>query len=230
MKISYNLLKTLIDFDWPADDLASRLTMSGSEVESIEQMGADIGGIVAAKVTSVENIAGSDKLTSCQVYDGQESCQVVCGAPNIAQNQVVLLAPPGSKIPGMILEKTSVHGVESSGMILSEAELKLSDNESEIAVLHPDMKPGARLEEIVNYRDTIFEFEITPNRPDCLSHIGIAREIQALGGGRLQLPTTDLHEIAEPAAAAVNIIIDDPDGCPRYTGRVIRGVKIGRCA
>ena len=105
MKISCNLLKTLISFDWPTDELADRLTMSGSEVESIEQMGADIDGVIAARVTSVENIAGSDKLTMCRVYDGKENCQVVCGAPNVAKNQVVLFAPPGSKIPGMILEK-----------------------------------------------------------------------------------------------------------------------------
>jgi phenylalanyl-tRNA synthetase beta chain len=226
MKISYNLLKTLIDFDWPADELASRLTMSGSEVESIEKKGADIEGILAAEVSSVKKIAGSDKLTLCRVHDGRESYQVVCGAPNVANNQVVLFAPPGSKIPGMTLEKTIVHGVESSGMILSEAELQLSDNEDEIAVLPPDITPGTGLVEIIDYRDTIFELEITPNRPDCLSHIGIAREIQALGGGKLKLPSSEVDEIAETAAAALNIGIDDPDGCPRYTGRVIRGVKI----
>ncbi len=227
MKISYNFLKTMIDFDWPADELATRLTMSGSEVESVERMGTDIDGIIAAKVTSVEKIAGSDKLTLCQIYDGQESCPVVCGAPNVAKNQIVLFAPPGSKIPGMTLEKTVVHGVESSGMILSEAEIKLSDNEDEIAVLPPDIEPGVRLQKIVDYRDTIFELEITPNRPDCLSHIGIAREIQALGGGKLRSPSTDLLEIAEPAAAALKINIDDPDGCTRYTGRIIKDVKIG---
>lgn len=227
MKISYKLLKTLIDFDWPADELADRLTMSGSEVESTQQMGADIDGIMAAKVTSVEKIAGSAKLTLCKVYEGQESCQVVCGAPNVAKNQVVLFAPPGSKIPGMTLQKAVVKGVESSGMILSEAELGLSDCEDEIAVLSPDIKPGVRLEKLIDYQDTIFELEITPNRPDCLSHLGIAREMQALGGGRLKLPPVDFPEIAESAVAAVNIIIDDPEGCPRYTGRVIRDVKIG---
>ena len=227
MKISYNLLKTLIDFNWPYDELADRLTMSGSEVETIEQMGEDIEGILAAKVTSVEKITGSDKLTLCHVHDGHENCPVVCGAPNVAKNQMVLFAPPGSKIPGMILRKAAVHGVESSGMILSEAELKLSDNEDEIAVLPPDINPGARLDEIIDYRDTILELEITPNRPDCLSHIGIAREIQALGGGKLKLPSADIDEIAESASSAINIIIDDPDGCPRYTGRIMSGVKVG---
>ncbi|MEE8418318.1 MAG: phenylalanine--tRNA ligase subunit beta, partial [candidate division Zixibacteria bacterium] len=209
MKISYNLLKTLIDFNWPADELAGKLTMSGSEVESVEQMGAGIDGIIAARVTSVEKIAGSDKLTLCQVYDGQESCRVVCGAPNVAKNQVVLFAPPGSKIPGMTIRKAVVHGVESSGMILSEAELKLSDSEDEIAVLPPDTKAGIGLEKIIDYQDTIFEIEVTPNRPDCLSHLGIAREIQALGESKLQLPDTDLPEIAESASSAINIIIDD---------------------
>jgi phenylalanyl-tRNA synthetase beta chain len=227
MKISFNLLRRLIDFKWSVDELAHKLTMSGSEVEHIQEKGSEISGVVAARVESVERVADSDKLTICRLYDGKGNIQVVCGAPNVATGQTVLFAPPGSSIPGMALEKTTVHGVESSGMILSEAELELSDNEAEIAVLSDSAKPGTALDEMVEYRDTIFDLEITPNRSDCLSHIGIAREIQAMGGGRMRLPEIHLDEIAEKAEKVLSIAIDDPEGCPRYTGRVIRNVRIG---
>jgi phenylalanyl-tRNA synthetase beta chain len=126
----------------------------------------------------------------------------------------------------MELKKAKIGGKESFGMILSEAELQLSDNEDEIAVLGNSIKPGTRLNRIVDYRDIVLELEITPNRPDCLSHLGIAREIQALGGGELKMPDIGFEEIGIPASDAVRIVIDDPDGCPRYTGRVIQNVKI----
>ncbi|UCE67830.1 MAG: phenylalanine--tRNA ligase subunit beta [Candidatus Zixiibacteriota bacterium] len=226
MKISVNLLRKIIDFDWPVDKVVERLTMSGSEVEAIENKGSDIEGILAAKVIEVSKIEGSDKLTCCTVFDGKEKIDVVCGAPNVAKDQVVLFAPVGSKIPGMTLKKAKIGGKESFGMILSEAELQLSDNADEIAVLDDSIKPGKSLEGIVEYKDTILELEITPNRPDCLSHIGIAREVQALGGGKLRMPDINLNEIDKPASEAVKIVIDDPDGCPRYTGRVTRNVKI----
>jgi len=226
MKISYNILKTLIEFGWTPEELAERLTMSGSEVEAVEVKGADIQGIIAARVTSAVKVPGSDKLSHCGVFDGKRELKVICGAPNVAAGQIVLLAPPGSRLPGMTLEKATVHGIESFGMILSESELDLTDNADQIAVLSPDIKPGTALEKIVDFKDTIFELEITPNRPDCLSHVGIAREVQALGGGRLELSNMSISEISEPASKAMKIIIHDPVGCPRYTGRVIRNVNI----
>jgi len=226
MKVSVNLLRKLIDFDWPVDKLIEKLTMSGSEVEASEIKGGEIDGIVAARVLETIRIEGSDKLTYCTVFNGKENVKVVCGAPNVAKDQIVLFAPAGSKIPGLTLKKAEIAGKESFGMILSEAELQLSDNEDEIAVLENSIKPGKPLDRIVDYRDTILELEITPNRPDCLSHLGIAREIQALGGGKLRMPDIDFEEIPIPASDAVGIVIDDPKGCPRYTGRVIQNVKI----
>ncbi len=228
MNISYNLLKSLIHFSWSPDELAEKLTMSGSEVEAVEIKGADIKGIIAARVTAVEKAQGSKKLSLCKVFDGSNEYQVICGAPNVAVDQIILFAPVGSRIPGMNLEKAVIHGHESYGMILSEAELGLTDNAGEITVLESDVKPGTRLENIIDFKDTIYELEITPNRPDCLSHLGIAREIQALGGGKLIMPDTSLVETDNPAADAVKIVIDDPAGCPRYTGRVIKGAKIGQ--
>ena len=226
MKISLNLLRTLIDFKWSDDEFVNRLTLSGSEAEAVENKGDEISGIITAKVVSAEKVEGADKLTLCQVFDGSETHQVICGAPNVAKDQNIVFAPVGSTIPGLKLKKAKIRGVESFGMILSETELQISDSGDGILVLGNDIKPGTPLDKIINYKDTVVEFEITPNRPDCLSHYGIAREIQALGGGRLIIPDTSLTEIEELASDVVKINIDDPDGCPRYTGRVIRGAKV----
>jgi phenylalanyl-tRNA synthetase beta chain len=229
MKISLNLLKTLIDCDWSYDKIAEKLTMSGSEVEAIEIRGNDISDIITARVNSVAPVKGSDKLTVCNVHTGGESSMVICGAPNVAVGQNVLFAPVGATLPGGVkIEKAKIHGVESYGMILSEAELGLSPEGDIIAVLPPDIGPGTPLEKLIDYRDVIFELEITPNRPDCLSHLGIARELQALGGGRVHFPAIKIDEINEHAAKAVAIEINDPAGCPRYTGRVVRNVAVGQ--
>jgi phenylalanyl-tRNA synthetase beta chain len=228
MKISLNLLRTVIDLDWPPEKIAERLTMSGSEVEAIEKKGEGISGVISARVLSVEGVKGSDKLTQCQIDTGGEKLQVICGAPNVATGQAMLFAPIGAMLPGGTkIEKAKIHGVESFGMILSEAELGLTPEADTISVLPSDTKPGTPLEKIVNYKDIVFELEITPNRPDCLSHIGIARELQALGAGRYHQPDKSLHEISEQASKAVKIEIFDPIGCPRYTGRVIYDVKVG---
>ncbi|OGC90819.1 MAG: phenylalanine--tRNA ligase subunit beta [candidate division Zixibacteria bacterium RBG_16_53_22] len=227
MKISLNLLRTLIDCDWPYEKIADKLTMSGSEVEAIERRGYEISGVISARIDSVTAIDGSDRLSKCEVQTGKKNLQVVCGAPNVAKGQNVLFAPIGARLPGGVnIEKAEIHGVESFGMVLSEAELDLSPESDIISVLPPDIKPGTPLDKIVNYRDIIFELEITPNRPDCLSHIGIAVELQALGGGRAHLPDINIREINEPTSGAVAVEIEDPVGCPRYTARVIRNVSV----
>ncbi len=227
MKISYNLLKTLIDFNWTTDELAERLTMSGSEVEGIEQKGRDIKGVIFAKVVSVEKITGSDKLSLCKVFDGTTNLQVVCGAPNVASGMIALLAPVGSTLPGIgKMAKATIHGHKSDGMLLSEKELGFSDYGDGIAELPASVKPGTPLQDIVNYNDTVYELEITPNRPDCLSHIGIAREIQALGGGRIKMPDCRLAEAKSDVSLSLKIAIDSPQDCPRYTGRVVRNIKV----
>jgi len=229
MKISLNLLRTLIDCDWPHEQIADKLTMSGSEVEAVELRGHEISGVISARINSVAAIKGSDELSLCEVFTGKENLRVVCGAPNVAVGQNVLFAPVGSRLAGGVsIEKAEIHGVESFGMILSEAELEFSPQGDIISILPPETKPGTPLERIVNYRDVIYELEITPNRPDCLSHLGIARELQALGGGKIHYPDIGIKEIPEPASKAVTIEIEDPVGCPRYTGRVMRNVTVGQ--
>ena len=228
MKISLNLLRTMTDCDWSHEKIAERLTMSGTEVEAVEARGRGISGIITSKVLDTSPVKGSEKLTLCIVDSGKDKFQVICGAPNVAAGQIVLFAPVGSKLPGgKEIGKAVIHGVESYGMILSEAELELTPESAAISVLSPNIKPGIPLERLVNYDDIIFDLEITPNRPDCLSHFGIARELQALGGGKCHLPDLHLQEISEPASKAVKIEIADPHGCPRYTGRVINDVRVG---
>jgi phenylalanyl-tRNA synthetase beta chain len=229
MNISLNLLRKIIDCDWSYEKIAEKLTLSGTEVEAIEHKGREISGVISAKVISKSPVQGSDKLSLCSVDTGNDRLQVVCGAPNVAVDQIVFFAPVNASLPnGVKLDKAKIHGLDSFGMILSEAELELTPEGDVIAVLPSDIKPGTPLEKIIDYKDTIFELEITPNRPDCLSHVGIARELQALGGGRVKMPDTSISEIAELAGGVVKIKIDDPDGCPRYTARVLRNVKIGQ--
>src|SRR4030067_1159489 len=126
MRISLNLLRTLIDCDWPHEQIAEMLTMSGTEVETIEVKGEGISRIIAARIASRKPIEGSEKLSLCQVETGQERLQVICGAPNVAEGQMVLFAPIGATIPGgVVIEKNEIRGIESYGMILSDAELDL---------------------------------------------------------------------------------------------------------
>jgi len=227
MRISLNLLRTFISCDWPYDKIAERLTMSGTEVKAVELRGRDISGVITARVVSRAPLEDSDKLSLCQVDTGKERLQVVCGAPDVAEGQVVLFAPIGSTLPGGVrIEQAVLHGQESFGMILSEAELHLSPESDLISVLPEKTKVGIPLDRLIDYEDVIFELEITPNRPDCLSHLGIARELQALGGGKLRLQSVEIDEIAEPTSEKLKISIDDPGGCPRYTGRLIRDVNV----
>ncbi len=227
MKISYNWLKELIDFEASPEKVAELLTMSGSEVEAIEKKGFEIAGVIAGKITTVEPHPQADKLTLCTVDTGKEQFKVVCGAPNAKPGLSILFAGPGSVLAGGFkLKKAKIRGVESHGMVLAEDELGISDDHTAVIGLSDDIKPGTPLEKLLTLSDYIFELEITPNRPDCLSHIGIAREVKALLGGQIRYPDFNVEGTGPETAEGLSIEIDDPDGCPRYTGRLVSGVKI----
>ena len=229
MKISYNWLKELLDFDQSPDQVAELLTMSGSEVEAIEKKGFELSGVVAGIVKTVKPHPDADKLTVCEVDNGKEKITAVCGAPNVRSGQSVLFAGVGAILKGGLeLKKTKIRGVESSGMILAEDELGISDDHEGIIELDADVRAGTPLEELLNLKDHIFELEITPNRPDCLSHIGIARELKALLGGKLKYPDFDVKETGPDTCKNLSIEIADPVGCPRYTGRLIGKIKVGQ--
>lgn len=228
MKVSYNWLRELIDFEADHAKLAELFTMSGSEVEAIEPKGQEISGIVSARILEVNPHPNADKLTLCLIDNGKEKIRLVCGAPNARPGINVLVGMVDSVIAGgRRLDKVKIRGVESCGMILAEDELGISGDHAGIIELPDEIKPGTSLEKIVKLDDWIYELEITPNRPDCLSHYGMAREIKALLGGRIKYPKITINEISSPTADELTIEIADPQGCPRYTGRLVSNVKVG---
>lgn len=229
MKLSVNWLRELCATDLPPDDLARRLTFAGFEVEGREErtLGKD-ADVVSARITGAEKIAGSDHLTVCQVDDGRGTHQVVCGAQNFKVGDVVPMAPPGAVLPGgQKIARAKLRGVESSGMLLSARELGLSDDHSGLLILPRDTPVGKPLSELLGLPDVILELNVTPNRPDALSHLGIAREAHALTGAALHVPQPRLAEGDKRIDGLAKVDVEDPKRCPRFLARVIEGVRLG---
>ncbi len=229
MKISYNWLKDYLNLTIEPYQLADRLSLVGFEVEEVTQRKFDFPHVVIGQVLRVEVHPNADKLKLCKVSTGDEELSIVCGAPNIANGQVVAVAKIGAILPnGLKIHKTKIRNVESRGMICSQAELGLEDHSEGIWVLPDGLPVGAPLDKAMELEtDYIFDIAVTPNRPDCLSHLGIAREIGALLNQKFRKPVTKIAEIAENAADHIQIQLDSPEGCPRYSARMIRNVKIG---
>lgn len=228
MKIPLSWLKDYVDIDVAPAELASLLTFSGTEVEGIRTIGGDFTGLVVGEVLSVERHPNADRLTVCQVNDGTATLTVVCGAPNVAAGIKVPLAKIGATLPnGLTIKKAKVRGVESSGMLCAEDELGLSENHEGLMILPPESRTGAPLSEILGPPETVLELEVTPNRPDCLSLIGIARELAALLKKPLKVPAPAVPENATPVQSLTTVVVEDGEGCPRYTGRVISGLRNG---
>jgi phenylalanyl-tRNA synthetase beta chain len=224
MRISVRWLRELCPVQLSDEQIAERLTAIGLEVEGREKRA--IGeGVVAARIVSTEPIAGSDHLSVCQVDDGAATHQVVCGAQNYRAGDVVPLARPGARLPdGTEIRRAKLRGVESAGMLCSQRELGLSDDHSGLMILPPGVRVGVPLDELLGLPDTILEVNVTPNRPDALSHLGIARELSAITGVPVRVPQ------AKPAGKGTlpaRVDVEDVQRCPRYVARVIEGVKIG---
>jgi len=230
MKISFNWLKELVNIRWSPEETARRLEEMGLEVSSLSHTGGDITGIIVAKILEVAPHPNADRLSVCKVTDGKETLTIVCGAKNIAPGQMVPLALPGAKLAGgQTIEKSIIRGTESSGMLCSSREMGLSEDHSGILILDGDGKLGRSIEEVFPLNDVILEVEITPNRPDCLSHIGIARELSAISGKPIRPPHPNpLPRRGEgKRGGAFPISIENPQDCPRYIGTVIKGISIG---
>jgi len=228
MLVSLKWLKDYIDFDKTAQDLAGRLTMAGLEVDEIKKISHNFSGVVVAKILSVREHPKADKLSLCDVTDGEKTYPVVCGAKNIQAGNVVPLAKVGASLPGgYTIKSTVLRGEKSDGMLCSEAELEIGDDESGILQLPTDLPLGQSLEIALNLGDEVLDVSITPNRADCLSMIGIAREVAALTGKKLNLPLVNLQESDEDISALSSITILDDDLCLRYSARMIKNVKIG---
>src|SRR5512138_2278088 len=228
MRISYGWLSEYVDLP-PVEELARRLTAVGLEVEGIERTGGNLAGVVAARIVASEKHPNAEKLSVARVDAGSgEPLQIVCGARNYAVGDVVPLATVGTVLPGgMRIEQAKLRGVESSGMLCSARELGLSEDASGLLILDRGIAPGTPISDALGLEDVLLEVNVTPNRPDALSHVGIAREVAAIFGQQVRLPRPALREEGAPAAEAVKIRIEAPEKCARYAARVVEGVKIG---
>jgi len=228
MKILYSWLKDFIDITTTAREVADALTSAGIEVASVTEVAIPQGVKVARVISRVPH-PNADKLSLCQVDDGSggEPVQIVCGAPNVAAGMIVALATVGTKLSeDFKIGKAKIRGVESFGMLCSEKELGLSDNHAGIMSLPEDYKIGAPLSDYIPY-DAIIEIEITPNRGDCLSVLGVAREVSA----RFNLPLKNIAKRPQergddPVSSAISVDVEAKERCPRYMGRLVRNVTI----
>jgi phenylalanyl-tRNA synthetase beta chain len=231
MKIPYNWVREFVDVKLSAEDAADRLVNAGLEVASVTPIAADLKGVVVGEIEAIERELGEShghRLLLVRVSTGRARFPVVCGAPNTKVGVRAAFAPPGATLPGgKAVGVAKLRGVESHGMLCSERELGLGD-EHEAGLLTVDGAPlGANLVEHLGLDDRVLEIEITPNRPDCLSIIGVARELAALTGARLRPPKIALRESNPPARAVARVRVEAPDLCPRYTVRVITGLRLG---
>ena len=228
MKFTLSWLNQFVSTDTlPVSQLADKLTMLGLEVDSVQELFAELEQITTARIKSVSRHPDADKLTVCEVEDGSDLIQVVCGAPNVRPGMVSALARPGVKLPdGTKIKKSKVRGVVSAGMLCSGRELGLDNDHSGILDLDEHLQSGLPLIDALGIRDTVIEVDLTPNRPDCASVRGIAREVGGV-----------LNTLARPLVAHVTplnnshpeyqVFIKAPDLCPRYTARKLTQVTIG---
>ncbi|TAK65417.1 MAG: phenylalanine--tRNA ligase subunit beta [Bacteroidetes bacterium] len=235
MKISLKWLQQYVELTVAPEDLAHRLTMAGFEIEDIEYQGSVYDKFVVGEVLEVNKHPKADRLTVCKVNTGTEVVQIVCGAPNVAVGQRVPVGLSGAVIPHnqhdpegkpFALSHVKLRGVDSFGMICSAHELGLGDDKDGIMVFDAHAKVGAPLAQYLGKDDIIFEVGITPNRPDAMSHFGIAREVAALLDVKANLPKFQLKESDVSVQQHAKILIEDTENCPRYSGRVMFNVNV----
>jgi phenylalanyl-tRNA synthetase beta chain len=257
MKVTLNWLKQYVDVNWSPEELTERLTMLGLEVEGVQKISGAFDGIVVAQVVTRDKHPNADKLSLCRVNDGTDERQIVCGAQNFKAGDKVPLILPGASLPPKPGEKEpftikvgKIRGVESHGMLCSADELGIEPEtiglkkEDGLLILREDAKVGQPFGEYLGRSgsDVVYDLEVTPNRPDLNSVIGIAREIAAVTGNELKIPVvggasvfasrsleTDASagEDARPTSEMVSVQNDEPELCPRYTARIVRQVKVG---
>lgn len=228
MRVSYRWLTQILGREIPLEDLLERLTMAGLEIESVVDLGVGSGKIVAARILTREQHPNADNLSLCDVSIGGETpLRIVCGAKNMGPGDLVPLAMEGAVLPnGMTIKKSKIRGEPSQGMMCSAGELGWSEDSDGLLLL-PQEHGGKQLYREGEAFDALIDIKVTPNRPDCLSMYGIARDLAAALGGNFQLPPSDLSEEENTEAAKLaSVRIDAPQACPRYLGRVIRNVSI----
>ncbi len=229
MKISLNWLKEYVDLKGiTTKEIISKLTLAGLEVEDVFDETEIYKNFIVGLVKDKQKHPNADRLSLCTVFDGKNDLQVICGAPNVEKGQNIVFAPAGTIIPkgNFEITKAKIRGIESNGMICSEDELLLSDNHEGIIVLDSRLKPGTKITKALGLNDVILEIGITPNRPDALSHIGIARDLAAIFKRNLLVPKRKLKESKEKIKSAAAIEIQDTINCPRYSAKVVKDVDV----
>lgn len=232
MRIPYRWVREFVDLDLTAEQAADRLINAGIEVAGIQPLApSDLSGIVVGEIEGIERELGEShghRLVLCRVVTGRDAYSVVCGAPNVSPGLRAAFAPPGATLPGgRRISVSKIRGVESQGMLCSERELGLGDeHDAGILVVDAEAKLGADLIAHLGLDDRVLEIELTPNRPDCLSVVGIARELAALTGAPFRGPAIIVKEADEPVERLARVLIEAPDLCHRFTARVISSVRV----
>ncbi|MBW2017930.1 MAG: phenylalanine--tRNA ligase subunit beta [Deltaproteobacteria bacterium] len=227
MRVSLNWLKDFVEIEMPPAELAHLLTMNCLEVEAVEPHGQELGDIITGRILSVGPHPDADRLSVCLVDTGRGEVPVVCGAPNAKTGVVAPIAMPGTKLPGgMIVKETRIRGQRSVGMLLAEDEMGLTDDHTGILELPEGTPPGIPVDSVIPLTDWVLEVGITPNRPDCTSIIGIAREIAALTGQNLKHQDIRIEASDPPIQDLASVSVEDPEGCPRYSAGMIQDVDL----
>jgi len=226
MKVSESWLRQWVNPSLTSDELAAQITMAGLEVDAIEPVAEAFSGIVVGEIESIEPHSDADKLRVCQVKgNGAESVQVVCGAPNARAGIKIPFATVGAVLPGDFkIKKAKLRGVESFGMLCAQTELKLGDDDDGLWELASDAPVGTDLRDYLSLDDTVIDVDLTPNRSDCLSIKGIAREVGVLNRLAVTAPVYDT--VTAAISETFSVELKAPDACPRYVGRIIKGVDL----
>jgi phenylalanyl-tRNA synthetase beta chain len=234
MKVPMNWLREYVDVKLDVAEYARRMVMSGTGVEGISATGGDFEGVVVGRVLTCEDHPNSDHLHVCMVDVGREApLQIVCGAPNVRAGQLVPVALEGARLPGGVIKKGKLRGVESHGMICSGPELNVpaglypNVGDEGILVITDEVSPGVCAKGVLGLGDDVVDFEILANRPDCLSVWGIARESAAVLGEYCVMPEIDVEEKGAPVETHASVEVLDDALCPRYCARVVTNVRIG---
>ena len=225
MKISQNWLQEWVNPQVDTEEFCAKITMAGLEVDSVEPAAGQFNNIVVARVKSVEKHPDADKLNVCKVDTGSEELQIVCGAANVREGLVVACATIGAVLPGDFkIKKSKLRGVESFGMLCSEKEMGLADQADGLMELPDDAPIGTDIRDYLQLEDTIIEVDLTPNRSDCLSVAGVAREVATL----YQCEMNEVNVASAPVGIddTFNVSVSATEACPRYMGRVIRDVNV----
>lgn len=228
MRVSFNWLKEFVDVPVSAEELAERLTLVGLTVETVEEPGRDISRVVTGRVTEIKPHPNADRLVVCMVdTGGGEEITVVTGADNMRVGDIVPVALEGARLAGgMVIKRAKLRGVSSNGMMCAADELGVGEDHEGIMILDPDLPIGVDVKPILGLDDTILELDLTPNRGDALSILGVARDVAAIFGTGLKYMPPAPSTTAEPPAD-VRIEIEDPALCRRYVARVIKDIKVG---